>query len=65
MYIDGFEGLKESVREFSNSMESFMKNFYESTEEAYQKKHRKVKDRYASSKFYMNNFKRNKRKGKK
>lgn len=32
----------------------------EMNEKAYQFNHRKRKDRYASSKFYMNNFKRRK-----
>ena len=30
----------------------------------YQQKHKKVKDRYSSTKFYANNFKRNKRRKK-
>lgn len=62
MYLDS---LAESVREFSDSMEPIMKSVYKSQEIMYQQKHRKVKDRYASSKFYMNNFKKNKREGKK
>lgn len=62
MYIGG---LAESIREFNDSMKSFRKTFYEMQEIIYQQNHRKVKDRYASSKFYMNNFKKNKRKGKK
>lgn len=30
-------------------------------EEQYQQAHKKVKDRYSSPKFYMNNFKRNRK----
>lgn len=60
-----FDDLAESIRESNVSMESFMKSFYKMQEIIYQQDHRKVKDRYASSKFYMNNFKRKKRKGKK
>lgn len=36
----------------------------EISEKLYQIDHRKVKDRYASSKFYMNNFKKGKTKKK-
>lgn len=45
------------------AMEEMFKQIYEHQEHIYQMKHRKVKDRYASTKFYMNNFKH--KKGKK
>lgn len=45
------------------AMVEMFKHIYEHREYMYQMNHRKVKDRYASSKFYMNNFKH--KKGKK
>lgn len=45
------------------AMDRMNRIMQECNEIMYQQKHRKVKDRYASSKFYMNNFKH--KKGKK
>lgn len=48
---------EETMKELSRACNGF-------TEEEYQQKHKKVKDRYSSNKFYANNFKRNKRRKK-
>ena len=45
----------------TNAFKELEKLASDLNEQAYQMKHRKVKDRYASPKFYMNNFKRKKR----
>lgn len=44
-------------------MNRMLKIMQECNETSYQMAHRKIKDRYASTKFYMNNFKH--KKGKK
>lgn len=42
-------------------VKSISRSIAQINETMYQIGHRKVKDRYASSKFYMNNFKRNRK----
>lgn len=44
------------------NMSNFSKICYGSYEREYQEKHKKVKDRYSSNKFYANNFKKNRKK---
>lgn len=45
-------------------MDKMLKIMQACNEMSYQMAHRKVKDRYTSNKFYMNNFKHKKRKKK-
>lgn len=47
-----------SIEEVTNAFKEIEKLILDLNERSYQMKHRKVKDRYASPKFYMNNFKR-------
>lgn len=44
------------------NVSNFSKICYGSYEREYQEKHKKVKDRYSSNKFYANNFKKNRKK---
>lgn len=53
--------LLEHFNNFSTSLSELSKINFGGTEEDYQKKHKKVKDRYSSNKFYANNFKKNRR----
>lgn len=54
--------LYEKLGEINDSLSELSKITFGCTEEDYQKKHKKVKDRYSFNKFYANNFKRNRRK---
>lgn len=51
----------ENFNSIDSSLTELSKITYGCDEEEYQKKHKKVKDRYSSNKFYANNFKKNKR----
>lgn len=57
MKVNGENYTLHDVREIENMCARL-------NELSYQQKHRKVKDRYASEKFYMNNFKKRKMKKK-
>lgn len=56
-----FELLETSFRQFNDSLSELSEMCDDSNEVEYQQKHKKVKDRYSSNKFYANNFKKNKR----
>lgn len=56
-----FELLTTSYRQYNSSLSELSKMCCDSDEVEYQQKHKKVKDRYSSNKFYANNFKKNKR----
>lgn len=52
----------EESRTMSEAMSELIKMSCGIAEIDYQMKHRKVKDRWSSSKFYANNFKKNRKK---
>lgn len=59
--------LEEAANEWGKAMTEMRKLYLMccgSYEIEYQQKHKKVKDRYSSTKFYVNSFKRNKRRKK-
>ena len=62
--VSRFSSIAENFNSINASLTKLSKITYGCNEEEYQKKHKKVKDRYSSNKFYANNFKKNKRRKK-